>query len=180
MTVPSVGDRLTFTVHSVNIPEEVPQEAVTHKLNRDRVFEIELLTQAEMRDLRNRFRRKLQSRGAGASQPEINEVFGEVMKSVASQIDTGFEKVGVGHVIGEDRHFGDGRDSEEWFYVLRWPEGNKIRERLGFEEKDFHMTLGMTGNGVDEYAKDKSTLLDDKDLSKLEGGMAKLFVGENE
>jgi len=179
MTVPNVGDRLTYTVHSVNIPEEVPQEAVTHKLNKDRVFEIELLSQAEMRDLRNRFRLSLRRRGVvGASKSEISRVFDEVMKSVAGQIETEFEKVGVGHVIGEDRHFGDGRDSEEWFYVLRWPEGNKIRNRLGFEEKNFHMTLGMTGNGVDEYAKDKSTLLDDEDLSKLEGGMTKLFVDE--
>ena len=179
MTVPSVGDRLTYTVHSVTVPEEVPQEAVTHKLNKDRVFEVELLSQAEMRDLRNRFRLSVRRRGVvGASKSEISGIFDEVMKSVAGQIETEFEKVGVGHVIGEDRHFGDGRDSEEWFYVLRWPEGNKVRKRLGFEEKDFHITLGMTGNGVDEYAKDKSTLLDDEDLSKLEGGMAKLFVGE--
>jgi hypothetical protein len=179
MIVPNVGDRLTYTIHSVTVPEKVPQEAVTHKLNKDRVFEIELLSQAEMRDLRNRFRLSVRRRGVvGASKSEISGVFDEVMKSVAGQIETEFEKVGVGHVIGEDRHFGDGRDSEEWFYVLRWPEGNKIRGRLGFEEKDFHMTLGMTGNGVDEYAKDKSTLLDDEDLSKLEGGMTKLFVDE--
>jgi len=178
--IPNVGDRLTFTVHSISVPEEVPKEAVQHKLNRDNVFEIELLSQPEMRELRNQFRNELSRRGVGASRRQIDNVFEQVMKNVAQQIDKDFETRGVGHVLGEDRHFDDGRDSEEWFYVLRWPGGQKMRERLGFSEADFHMTLGMTGNGVHEYAKDKSTILDKEELSKREGGMTKLFVDDDD
>lgn len=173
--IPNVGDRLTYTFHSITIPEEVPTEAVTHKLNRDRVFELELFSQPEMRTLRNRFRTELRRRGADASEEKIDELFEEVMKRVAQDIDMDFEKQGVGHIVGEDRHFGDGRDSQEWFFVVNWPTGNKIRERLGFSKADFHVTLGLTGNGVNEIRKDETTLLDDEIEKRNSVGMADIL-----
>lgn len=176
--IPNVGDRLTFTFHSITIPEEVPSEAVTHKLNRDRVFELELFSRAEMRDLRNRFRLGLRRRGANADDEKIDELFEDVIKKVAQDIELDIHKKGVGHVIGEDQHFDDGRDSQEWFYVVNWPTGQKIRERLGFDEADFHITLGLTGNGVNEYAKDESTLLDN--YREGQQSLKKLFVDDDD
>mgnify|MGYP006934448665 FL=1 len=176
--IPNVGSRLTFTFSSMDIPEEVPKEAVKRKLDKDRVFELELFSQPEMRSLRTKFRQNLSRRGVSASNKEFDRIFDQVMKKVAGKIEKDFEKVGVGHVIGEDRHYGDGRDSQEWFYVVKWPTGRKIRERFGFEDADFHVTLAMTGNGVDNIRKDETTLLDDKGLDYREDGLTKLFVNE--
>lgn len=181
--IPNVGNRLTFTFSSMSIPEEVPEDAVKHKLSKDRVFELELFAQSEMRDLRNRFRRELSRRGVDASREEVGKVFEKVMKNIANQIDHDFKSKGVGHVVGEDRHFGDGRDSQEWFYVVDWPTGREVREQLGFSDRDFHITLGLTGNGVDEISKDKKTILDKEEkeeLSQNEGGMTTLFVDDDD
>lgn len=176
--IPNVGNRLTYTFHSISIPEEVPTEAVTHKLDKDRVFELELFSQPEMRELRNRFRLGLQRRGVGASGKKIDEIFNKVMGGVAQKVDFDINKQGVGHIVGEDRRFGDGRDSQEWFYVVNWPSGNRLRERLGFSEADFHVTLGMTGNGVHDYAKDESTLIDD--YKHGQQSLKKLFVDDDD
>lgn len=181
--IPNVGSRFTFTFSSMKLPEEVPKEAVKHKLEKNRAFEIELLSQPEMRDLRNRFRRQLSRRGVSAENETFNQIFDQVMKKIGGKIDKDFNKRGVGHVFGEDRRFGDGRNSQEWFYVVDWPAGSRIREQLGFGDTDFHITLGMTGNGVDEISKDRSTVLDKREkekLSKNEDGLTTLFVDDDD
>jgi hypothetical protein len=178
--VPHVGNRFTYKVYSLSVPKEVPKDAIREKLKRTKVPEVELFSQAEMNKLRNQFRRNLSRRGAKLSDKQSRTIFKQIMEKVAKDIDTDFQKRGLGHVIGEDRHFKDGRDSQEWFYVLNWPSGRKIRERFGFDDADFHLTLGMTGNGVDNIRKDDTTLLDDDKLDYREEGLKTLFVGGND
>jgi hypothetical protein len=134
-----------------------------------------------MRKLRNDFRLKLRSRGATASERKIDETFDSLMKRVASKIDKDYSVEGLGHVVGEDaRARGvDKRDSQEWFYIVDWPTGRKIREQLGFGKADFHVTVGYTGNGVNEYAKDDSTILDSDEIERKSTGMTSLFSKDN-
>lgn len=172
--VPNVEDRLTFKVYSMSVPKQVPKDAIREKLKRTKVPEVELFSRAEMRKLQNRFRENLSRRGAKLSNKRTHVIFRQVMEKVAQQIDTDFRKRGLGHVIGEDRI--NERDSEEWFFVLDWPSGRQVRERFGFDDADFHLTLGMTGNGVDNIYKDDTTLLDDAGLEYRNEGLTTLFV----
>jgi hypothetical protein len=179
--IPNVGNRLTYTFQSMSVPTKVPEQAVKHKLNRDRAFELELFSQSEMRKLRNDFYFQLRRRGVNVRKKKIDEAFQRLMKSVAGKIDTSdIQKKGVGHVIGEDRHFGDGRDSQEWFYVVDWPSGNEVREHFEFEKADFHITLGLTGNGVNEFRKDETTLLDDQEMKNQNSNLSNLFKQDDD
>lgn len=160
--IPQVGSRFCYSFRSVgDVPDFVPDRAIEHKLEKDRNFEVELFTQSEMREMKNDFRRKLKRRGVDISRRDSEEYFTEIMKRAAHDIDLDFEKKGVGHIVGQDRHFGDGRDSEEWFFVLDWPTGAELRKRLGYSPADFHIVIGLTGNGVTEsFARDDSTIID--------------------
>ncbi|OBP16825.1 hypothetical protein A5320_05495 [Rheinheimera sp. SA_1] len=51
-----------------------------------------------------------------------------------------------------------GRD-EVYFVVIESPQGDLIRENLGFTERDFHITLGFTSRDIFGVRKDVSTLI---------------------
>lgn len=182
MPKPHVDNRLLFRFSSLEIPDYVPEMAVQRKLEGNSYFDLILFTSPEMRDLRNQFYLSLKRRGYEGSRRKLNRAFDHIMLQVAKDIDTSdIQAQGVGHVVGPGRKSrGPSEDTEqEWFFVVDWPTGDKIREDFGYDEADFHITVAYTGSGVDEYRKNDDTIIDREDTVP-ERGLTDLFSDNSE
>lgn len=182
MPKPHVDNRLLYRFKSLEIPEYVPEMAIQRKLEENPYFDLVLLTAPEMRDLRNQFYRSLKRRGYEGSRQKLTRTFDYIMLQIAKDIDLGdLQSQGVGHVVGPGkRSRGPSEDSEqEWFFVVDWPTGDKIRDRFGYDEADFHITVAFTGSGVDEFRKNEDTIIDREDATPKRG-MTTLFVGDDD
>lgn len=51
-------------------------------------------------------------------------------------------------------------EDEAYYVVIDFPEANELRKSLGFEPKDFHVTLAFKNKDVHGVPKDSTTLID--------------------
>lgn len=172
MPKPHVDNRLVYRFDSLEIPDFVPEMAVQRKLEENPYFDLVLITPPEMRDLRNQFYWSLKRRGYEGSREALNRVFDHIILKIGEQIETSdIQAEGVGHVVGPGRRSrGPSENSEqEWFFVVDWPTGDQVREDMGYDEADFHVTIAFTGSGVDEYRKNDDTMIDREDTQPKRG-----------
>lgn len=91
-----------------------------------------------------------------AQQPEYSElgadeVAAKVTALFAEQVPDSWQPVGVGKVETET--------TKAVFYVIDWPEANAVREKLGLQPQDFHITMGFTKSDVHDVPKGRDTLV---------------------
>eukprot|EP01119_Soliformovum_irregulare_P012684 TRINITY_DN3308_c0_g1_i1.p1 TRINITY_DN3308_c0_g1~~TRINITY_DN3308_c0_g1_i1.p1 ORF type:complete len:221 (-),score=30.29 TRINITY_DN3308_c0_g1_i1:36-698(-) len=51
------------------------------------------------------------------------------------------------------------KQNQAWYRIIEWPSAQAFRKKLGFEAKDFHITIGYLTNDIHDVRKDVSTLV---------------------